>query len=320
MLVATDVHKSYGDVQALRGADLNVERGQIVALLGRNGAGKSTFLSVIAGLTKPDQGEVIVDGVNMTHDPERASTNLGIAPQDTGIYPVLTVGENLEFFGSLSGLGRSETQKRAPVVADQLGLAELLDRKASNLSGGEARRLHTACALMHAPQLLMLDEPTVGADVGTRNQLIEAVNALSQEGVAVIYTTHYLPEVEALGAEVVVIDEGRILARGTQDELIKQHHLEGLRIQLQGELPASLAALDPTPTDPGWFRVEGPFTMEHLLNVMGDDARQLISVETLRPSLETVFLAITGRRLDDDDAGAKGAGSGETEEQEGVQA
>ena len=210
MLVTDGLSKSYGDIQALRGASLRVNEGQIVSLLGRNGAGKTTMLSIIAGLLRPDAGSVTIGGIDALADVEAAARLLGIAPQDTGIYTVLTVRQNLEFFGELSGMDRSTRTKRAAEVAERLGLAPLLDRKASQLSGGEARRLHTACALVHEPRLLMLDEPTVGADVTTRLQIIEAVRDLAADGAAVVYTTHYLPEVVSLEADLVIIDDGEV--------------------------------------------------------------------------------------------------------------
>ena len=174
MLVATGLTKSYGDVHALRGADLDVESGQIVALLGKNGAGKTTMISIIAGLLKADSGTVILDGFDAQADLDRASKLIGIAPQDTGIYGVLTVRENLEFFANLAGVTSNRRSAEATNVAERLGLTDLLERRASKLSGGEARRLHTGCALVHEPKLLMLDEPTVGADVATRAQLIDS--------------------------------------------------------------------------------------------------------------------------------------------------
>ncbi|MGI9616268.1 MAG: ABC transporter ATP-binding protein, partial [Acidimicrobiales bacterium] len=201
MLVARGVEKSYGDVHAVRGVDLDVEAGQIVALLGRNGAGKTTLLSIIAGLVGADAGSVEIEGIDALARLDAAAKLIGIAPQQTGIYPVLSVRENLEFFGDLAGVPRAERRDRAESVANRLGLDGLLERKGNQLSGGEARRLHTACALVHRPSLLMLDEPTVGADVGTRQQLIDAVKEMAAEGAGVIYTTHYLPEVEALDAD-----------------------------------------------------------------------------------------------------------------------
>lgn len=304
MLRATGIVKSYGDVQALKGVDLDVEAGQIVSLLGRNGAGKTTLLSVIAGLLKADGGAVELNGIDAVADHDAAARLIGIAPQETGIYPVLTVQENLEFFCDLSAMSRSERRTRPVEVAEQLGLHELLDRKGSQLSGGEARRLHTACALVHRPELLMLDEPTVGADVATRQQLIEAVRAMAADGAAVVYTTHYLPEVEALDADIVIIDGGEILARGRRTELIEQHHLGGLRFTVKGELDNGLMGeLDIASSrsvDGGEqteYLAAGAVTMADLLTQFGPSVDRLLSVERNLPDLESVFLAVTGSEL-----------------------
>ena len=301
MLTARGIEKSYGDIRALDGSDLDVERGQIVSLLGRNGAGKSTFLSIIAGLLEADAGSVTIGGVDAFADASAAAKLVGIAPQDTGIYPVLTVRQNLEFFGELAGLDRRDRSARAEEVAERLGLEQLLDRRGGKLSGGETRRLHTACALVHTPQLLMLDEPTVGADVATRLQLMDAVRELAEEGAAVVYTTHYMPEVEALAADVVIIDEGRILATGSQPELIESHSLVGLRFRTDGFVPTARPGFEPTEVATDTYRVLGDLAMPQLLDLLGVDADRLMSVEALQPDLETVFLAVTGRRLADDE-------------------
>ncbi len=315
MLVARGVTKSYGEICALRGAELDVEAGQIVSLLGRNGAGKSTMLSVIAGLTKPDGGSVEIGGLDRFSHPDEVAQMLGIAPQDTGVYLVLTVRENLEFFGELARLDSQARKSRAVHVAEQLGLEKLLERRASQLSGGEVRRLHTACALLHRPRLLMLDEPTVGADVETRAALIRAVKELASEGAAVIYTTHYLPEVDALDADIVIIDEGQILARGSRDDLIAAQALEGVSCVFDGELPLgqfgdcevirvggdSQAETNrpdaPGPSSPVEYRILGELSIADLLSRLGPQVAQLQSVEALRPDLEEVFLSITGGHL-----------------------
>lgn len=303
VLRATGIRKSYGDVEALKGADLEVDEGQIVALLGRNGAGKTTLLSIIAGLLSADAGRVELLGVDAMADPDRAAKLTGIAPQETGIYPVLSVAENLEFFGNLAGVPKQNRRARSEQVAERMGLTDLLDRRGNQLSGGEARRLHTACALVHSPQLLMLDEPTVGADVATRQQLIAAVTELAQDGAAVVYTTHYLPEVEALDADIVIIDDGRILARGTRNELIADHHLGGLRFMVRGEVDESmlsgLEVASVRPESDGQFEylVTGTITMPALLERFGGATDRLISVERNLPDLESVFMAVTGREL-----------------------
>jgi len=299
MLQAVELSKSYGEIDALRGASLAVAEGQIVSLLGRNGAGKTTMLSIIAGLLRPDAGAVTIDRVDALADPEAAAKLLGIAPQETGIYGVLTVRQNLEFFGELSGLDRRERSQRATAIADRLGLGPLLDRKGSNLSGGEARRLHTACALVHTPRLLMLDEPTVGADVTTRLQIIEAVRDLAADGAAVVYTTHYLPEVTALEADLVIIDDGQVLATGTQTELIERHQIRALQFEVDGDLPNAVADRAESLGNNRW-QILGDIDMPTLLDRFGDQVHRLRAVESLKPDLETVFLAVTGNRIDDE--------------------
>ncbi len=302
MLVAEGLTKSYGNVHALRGADLDVEAGQIVALLGKNGAGKTTMISIIAGLLMADSGTVTLDGFDAQKDLDRASKLIGIAPQLTGVYGVLTVRENLEFFANLAGVPREQRTIEAKNVAERLGLADLLDRAAGKLSGGEQRRLHTGCALVHKPKLLMLDEPTVGADVATRAQLIDFVRDTAAEGSAVIYTTHYLNEVEALDADIVIIDDGQILGRGTRDELVDQHRMQGIEFTMHDELPDSIAQqLDAVAVGPSTYRVSRQIPVGELIAGLGPLSDQLLGVETLRPDLESVFLAVTGGSLTESD-------------------
>lgn len=298
MLSVRDVHKSYGDITALQGASFDVAAGSIVSLLGRNGAGKSTLLSIIAGLVKADRGSVTVDGVDVLADPRSATGLVGIAPQRTGIYPPLSVRENLEFFGELSGLKRMDRRVRATEIAEQLGLSELLDRKAMKLSGGEARRLHTGCALMHRPKVLMLDEPTVGADVTTRVQLIDAVRRLAADGAAIVYTTHYLPEVEALDAWIVIIDNGRVLTTGSRAELIDAHRTIGLEVQTLTPLPADLlGALSATEVGSRRYRISVETPLHEVVARLAAAGISVESAEALKPDLESVFLAVTGATL-----------------------
>lgn len=307
MLLTAGLRKSYGEIHALRGVDLAVEAGSVVALLGRNGAGKSTALSIISGLLQPDAGTVEIGGTDIWKHPEAAASLVGIAPQETGIYRVLTVRENLDFFATLAGIAKSERRGRISEIADQLGLGGLLDRSASQLSGGEARRLHTGCALVHSPPLLLLDEPTVGADVATRNQLIDAVRDLAAQGSAVIYTTHYLPEVEALDAQIVIIDNGLICARGTADELIAQNFEPGIDLTFRTDASAhaarnapGLRELSPTIGDTAQLLLDGELALDELTHRLAEHASDVVSVQSARPSLEQVFLKITGSSLDDE--------------------
>ncbi len=208
-LALEDVVKRHGEVLALDGVSLTVARGQVLALLGPNGAGKSTLVSLACGLAAPDAGTVRVDGA----DPRAAAVRrrVGVAPQEIGVYPTLTVDQNLRAFGELCGLPPRAARVRASELVETFALAELVRRPAGQLSGGEQRRLHAAIALVARPPLVLLDEPTAGADAATRERLLAAVRALADDdGVAVLYTTHYLPEVERLRADVVHLDRGRV--------------------------------------------------------------------------------------------------------------
>lgn len=301
MLEARHVTKNYGDVVALRGVDLDVEAGAVVSLLGRNGAGKTTLLSAIAGLRRPDSGTITVGGIDLWADPAAAAPLVGIAPQETGIYRAVTVAENLAFFGDLAGLSKRDRDRRVHEVAEQLSLTALLGRKATQLSGGEARRLHTACALVHQPKLLLLDEPTVGADVATRGELIEAVRQLATNGAAVVYTTHYLPEVEALAADIVVIDDGQILARGTQHDLIERYRVSGVEVEFNGPVEVDEAIRDDlTQLSPTRWRLGSAESIADATQSLATVDATIVSAEFIRPDLERVFLNITGRSLDDD--------------------
>jgi ABC-2 type transport system ATP-binding protein len=214
------------------------------------------------------------------------------------VYPTLTVRQNLEFFGELAGLKKPARVRRAGEIAEQLGLGNLLDRKAMKLSGGEARRLHTGCALVHRPKVLMLDEPTVGADVTTRVQLIDAVKLLAAEGAAIVYTTHYLPEVQALDSSIVIIDQGTVLTTGTQQELIDKYRVVGLQFVTVEPLSLQVAEdLDAREIAPRCYQTTQNLSMPTLLAKLQGHSYTVESVETLKPDLESVFLAVTGSQL-----------------------
>jgi len=298
MLKVRGVHKSYGPVKALNGVDLDAGRGEIVALLGRNGAGKSTLVSVIAGLRKADRGGIWLNGIDATAEPDLARRQLGLAPQETGIYPTLSVLDNLRFFGELAGLRRRDLARRIGEVAAAFSLGELLDRRAQHLSGGEVRRLHTAMIVLHRPPLLLLDEVTAGVDIQSRNQLLELIGSLAEHGSAVIYSTHYLHEIETLGADqVAILHDGRVVATGPIPHLIGAYGGSFVELGFE-ELPTGLDL-------PAGTAV----IAENVLRVPADDspaatAADLVSrldrsgaapreIRLLQPSLESVFLSIT---------------------------
>ena len=253
-LDAQGIHKSYGTHEVLRGVDLRVEPGQILGLLGRNGAGKSTLITILCGLRRADSGTASICGHRPTS--AEASRSIGYAPQELGIYPDLSVAQNLAAFGELHGLGRREAASRAGEVMDLLGLTEKRGQRASHLSGGQQRRLHTGMAIMHRPRLVFMDEPTVGADVEARSQILRAVRQLADDGAAVVYTSHYLAEFEELGSDIAILNEGRVVASGALEEIVSRH----------GHAEVTLEFDRPVPSIDGWS-ADG-----RSLRLIGDEA------------------------------------------------
>jgi ABC-2 type transport system ATP-binding protein len=231
--------KRYGDVVALAGLDLAVGPGEIAGLIGHNGAGKTTFVEIVGGLVRADAGRVIVAGIEVDGQARAARRSLGIAPQEMGLYPTATVRENLVLFGGLAGLRRRALLRELDDLVSALQLGDVLDRRVAVLSGGQRRRAQTATALISRPAVLLLDEPTVGADPVTRGAVLEAVRSRADEGAAVCYTTHYLPELDALEATLAVVRAGRVVARGPQATLLSE--LPGhIRMRFAGSVPREL--------------------------------------------------------------------------------
>ncbi|WP_344672001.1 ABC transporter ATP-binding protein [Catenulispora yoronensis] len=216
MLEALDLAKRYGPVTALDGFSLKAVPGEIVGLVGHNGAGKTTFVEIVTALTRPDGGSVTIDG----KAPGKAKGLVGVAPQHLGLYPSITVREHLELFGRLAGLRKVALAAAIEELGVALRLGEIMDRRTGALSGGQQRRTQAATALINNPPLLLLDEPTAGADQETRQAMLDVVKQRAGEGAAVVYTTHYLPELTELQATIAVIRAGRVIARGTYEELV----------------------------------------------------------------------------------------------------
>ena len=220
MLIAEDLTKRFGDAVALDGFRLTVRPGEVVGLIGHNGAGKTTFARAVAGLVALDAGRITVAGIDVARRPRLARAALGWAPQELGLYLTATVRENLLLFGGMNGLSRRDSARRALELGAALALTDVLERRVRELSGGQQRRVQTATAMMHRPAVLLLDEPTVGADPVTRQAVLAVVRAIADEGTAVVYTTHYLPELDVLGASVAVVKAGRVVALGDRAELL----------------------------------------------------------------------------------------------------
>jgi ABC-2 type transport system ATP-binding protein len=221
------VTKRYGSFAALSGIDLSVASGETLALLGPNGAGKTTLMQLMAGVLQPDSGQISLEGLGA---PTRASVRraLGYAPQALAVYPQLSARENLQFFARLHGVSRSEAPERVQFGLELADLGSRAEQRAGTFSGGMQRRLNLACAVVHRPRLLLLDEPTVGVDPHSRHHLLEAVAALRSLGMALIYSTHLMDEADRLCDRVAVMDRGRLLALGASRGLCEAHGCTGL--------------------------------------------------------------------------------------------
>ena len=295
VLRVSGVTMAYGENQVLRGIDLEVAAGQILGLVGANGAGKTTLISIVTGLLPCDRGSVAVAGIDALAHPKRAARYLGLAPQELGIYPTLTARENLYDFARLAGLDSRAARTRTLEVAELLGLTDQLGLRGDQLSGGQKRRLHTAMAILHRPQLLLLDEPTVGADVTSRAGILEIVRAMATEGTAVLYTTHYLTELEQLDAEIAVLDGGVIAVHGSCREVVQRWGRASVVLRFTGPAPelegwtADGSRLTPTHpvTDPGAAAAAA-------LVALGAQVTHLVGLDVTRCSLESAYLAITG--------------------------
>ena len=305
MLEIRGLRKAYGDIVALDGVDLDIAAGEVCALLGPNGAGKTTLVSVVAGLRRPDAGTATVGGLDALRRRREVRRLIGLAPQELAIYPSISAREGLMFFGELGGLWGARLRERIDELGEALDLTPLLDRRAHTLSGGEKRRLHTAMALLHRPPLLLLDEPSVGVDVLTRQRLLAFVREQAAVGeTAVCYSTHYLHEVDALGASVAIIDRGRIVARGDASALVRAHSHPLIEVEFEGDAPELHAGLEYV-REGELLRVTSPDPKAGLgavITALGADAQRVRSVQVLEPSLEGVFLSLTGRKYETADA------------------
>jgi ABC-2 type transport system ATP-binding protein len=280
MLTFENVRKQYGSLVAVDGLSLSVARGEVLGLLGPNGAGKSTCVGLAVGLLAPDAGRITVDG----HDPRlpAARAPLGVAPQALALYDLLSGRENVRFFAQMYGLTGARLAERVEWALEFVGLTDRAADRVVGYSGGMKRRLNLAAALVHDPQLILLDEPTVGVDPQSRNQIFENILALKRLGRTLIYTTHYMEEAERLCDRVAVIDSGKLLALGTVTELIAAH----------GVKPTLVAH-----TASGERRSETVDPLGELNRLAAEGT--VLSFHMERPTLEQVFLHLTGRSLRD---------------------
>jgi ABC-2 type transport system ATP-binding protein len=309
VLECTGLRKRFGELAAVRGISFEIGRGETYGLLGPNGAGKTTTISMVCGLLEADAGAVRVDGEPLTIRSVAEKRAIGYVPQELAIYPDLSARENLRFFARLYGLPTGEANARVGEVLDVIGLSDRAHEQTKGFSGGMQRRLNIGIGLLHRPRLLILDEPTVGVDPQSRNAILESVEQLAGEGMAVLYTTHYMEEAERLCDRIGIVDLGELKAEGSRAELVAlvgEH--DRVALEGTGDLAAAVSACrelaavrTASVRDDGIeLIVDGARgLLPELLAVAARAGLAVKGVDVVEPDLEAVFLHLTGKALRD---------------------
>lgn len=326
-----DLQKHFGSTHALRGLSFSAKRGSVLGVLGPNGAGKTTAVRCLSTLIRPDAGRALVDGINVVENPKEVRRRIGLTGQAAAVDEYLTAIENLEMFGRLFGLSTKQARARGNELLEQFGLTDAAKRISKNFSGGMRRRLDLAAGLICKPSILFLDEPTTGLDPRSRNQMWEVIRSLVAEGTTLLLTTQYLEEADLLADDIVVIDHGVVIARGTADSLKREVGGERLEVVVIDE-----SQLDQAVSILGHAGVGEPNVDRHtrtvsvaFLNVPGrlaavanqlEDAEvRFVDFGLRRPTLDEVFLQLTGRSSEDEEVVLpNGSGSNRKHQAEGA--
>ncbi|MEW6030706.1 MAG: ATP-binding cassette domain-containing protein [Chloroflexota bacterium] len=304
-----DLHRAFGETKAVQGVSFEVQQGEIFSLLGPNGAGKTTTISMLSCLLRPDQGDARVMGHSIRSDQNGVKSVLGIVPQEIALYEDLTARENLTFWGKMYNLHGSALKKRVDEVLEVIGLSDRAKERVGKYSGGMKRRVNIGVALLHKPQVIYMDEPTVGIDPQSRRNILDSVVTLKDGGMTVLYTTHYMEEAQELSDHIAIMDHGKMIASGTHEELVK---LVGGQTRIDLTLNADAAqVMDAWRAVEGVERVtaeDGTVTvlvadsnmaLPRLFESATRHSARITSVDIREPNLEAVFLHLTGRALRD---------------------
>jgi ABC-2 type transport system ATP-binding protein len=312
ILSVRELGKSFGKLEAVKGVSFSVEKGESFSLLGPNGAGKSTTINMITGLYPPTSGSIQITGVDVIKNPKQAQKSIGVVPQEIALYETLSARENLKFWGRMYDLSGNALEKAVDEVLEIIGLTDRAKDKINTFSGGMKRRVNIGAAILHKPDVLIMDEPTVGIDPQSRNHILNTVKSLNQNGMTIIYTSHYMEEVEFLCERIGIIDHGELIACGTLRELRetigdrsriiilldkeRSNHLEiiglleGLAVEKDILIKDKLVTV---------FHKEPQAILSELIQLVTKDGTKITSVEIVEPNLESVFLHLTGRSLRD---------------------
>jgi ABC-2 type transport system ATP-binding protein len=311
ILETQNLVKKYGDFTAVNSVSFSIERGEIFSLLGPNGAGKTTTISMLSCLLPPTSGEASVNGHSIVKAPLEVKKVIGVVPQEIALYDTLSARENLLFWGRMYGMGGARLKSRVGEVLEQIGLADKANQRVQTYSGGMKRRVNIGVGLLHSPEIIFMDEPTVGIDPQSRRNILDAVKELNRQGMTVLYTTHYMEEAQELSHRVGIIDHGELIALGTQKELTQVvGENEVLRLHLEEDQPAEGLA-EGLRSLPGVIQSSAA---DHEVVLVVPEAEEALapvitrtnelkykvrSVDIQEPNLEAVFLHLTGRALRD---------------------
>jgi len=301
--------KKFGDFVAVDNISLSIEEGEIFGLLGANGAGKSTTIHMISSLLRCNEGEILILGKNIAKHRKFAKMNIGIVPQDLAIYEDLTAYENVKFFAGLYGLRGAQLRNRVEEALQFVGLSDKHKSFPKNFSGGMKRRLNIACAIAHRPKLIIMDEPTVGIDPHSRNYILESVKKLNAMGCTIIYTSHYMEEVEEICTRIAIVDHGKIIAEGTKEQLKSIiTNTKDIQVVLKsaenvdiGELK-TISGVEAAALEDNTIKINsdaGVNNLNQIIEKLMKNGAEIRSLEEKVPNLETVFLTLTGRQLRD---------------------
>ena len=309
IFIVEDLWKSYGETEAVRGLTFKIFRGEFFGLLGPNGAGKSTTIGILSGLIEPTRGHISISGFDLFSSPMEAKARLGLVPQNFALYPTLSARDNLVFFGRIYGLKGKHLRERIARVLEIVELTDRAKQTVATFSNGMKRRLNIAAGLLHEPEILILDEPTVGVDPQSRNAILERLHSLNQSGVTVLYTTHYIEEAQRLCDRVAILDQGKMMALDTPARLIQDLGRGIIQIEFNAGIDEKL--LDQIKRI-GVVRVvddqkkiihietdQPDQASRELLELMKTPDGLLKTLDISEPNLETVFIHLTGRNLRD---------------------
>lgn len=310
LLGVKELSKSYGGIKAVGGISFEIQKGEIFGLLGPNGAGKTTTISMLSCLLKPDSGDAFVDGYSILKDSMEVKKRIGVVPQDVSLYPTLSAQENLVFFGEMYGLTGTKLREKVDEVLEVVGLKDRRKEAINKYSGGMKRRINIAVGLLPSPKLLILDEPTVGVDPQSRTNILETLKELNKKGLTILYTSHYMEEVEFLCHRIAIMNLGKIIAIGSLNELrLLVGERDLLRISTANEISKDLVETVKKIPDVSEARVldesieiltlHGRKLLPQIIEIFADTGVKIKSVEVKEPNLESVFLHLTGKELRD---------------------